>query len=93
MRALFLSLVVFLVGAFSAEASAQCLRIGSGWVSINHRTGYLYGGNFVARVSCSRGAPVYVYWRGGYMCVGSYFYGTSAYGNRFSCLVRGLRYR
>lgn len=93
MRTIILSAVIFLSGAFSAEAQRYCARVGTGLVTINHRTGYLYGGNFYARVSCSRNAPSLVYWRGGSMCTGLYFYGRNLAGAPFSCLVRQLGYR
>ena len=96
MRSIILSAVIFFVGAFSAdsaEAQRYCARVGTGLVTINHRVGILYGGNFYARVSCSRGAPSIVYWRGGSMCTGLYFYGRSAAGRSFSCRVLSLGYR
>jgi hypothetical protein len=78
--------------AHSAEAQVYCANVYPGTVIINHRSGILYGRDFYARVSCTRNAPVLVYWRGGFMCTGRRFYGRSAWGS-FSCAVRQLGYR
>ena len=75
------------------QSHAQCLSISPGKIVINHRQGALYGGNFVARVACSWGAPVLVYWRGGGMCVGRSFYGRNFAGKPFSCRVLSVRFR
>lgn len=88
MRRLLLAAVAAVSLLAAARAHAlQCAVVWPGWVRINHGVGMLYGRNFAARVSCSRGAPVLVYWRGGAMCPGRYFYGRSIAGRPFSCRV------
>lgn len=82
--------LVCLLWAGIVEAQS-CLSVNTGWFIINHRYGLLRGGNFVASVSCTRNAPIYVLWRGGSMCEGGFFYGRNELGRSYRCYVRRLR--
>ena len=79
-------LSVALVFSFASSAAALCYTVSPGLFFVNHRAGFLRGGNFRASVRCTRNTPPYVYWRGGTLCDGSTFYGR--YLNKpFSCRV------
>jgi hypothetical protein len=88
MKRTLLNLVALFATISTAEA--QCYYVAPGSVTINHRIGILYGRNFTARVACSWGAPTYVFWRGGVMCSGRWFYGRNFAGRPFSCRVLGF---
>ncbi len=80
--------VLALVLAFSVigNAEAICYRVSPGLFFMNHRSGFMRGGNFTAVVRCTRNTPPYVYWRGGVLCDRSTFYGRYL-GRSFSCSV------
>lgn len=84
------AVIALLVVAGSAEA--QCLKVYPGLIVINHRVGILYGGNFYARVQCTRFAPMVLRWTGGSMCAGRTFYGRNG-ARSFSCRVSQIGWR
>lgn len=91
LKTIILTATLFLL---STNAQAQCLRlIRPGYLSINHRVGILYGGNFTARVACSRFAPSIVRWNGGLLCAGGSFYGRTYYGMPWRCEIRSIGLR
>jgi hypothetical protein len=93
MKKLFLA-ALFSLTLSTTNAEAQCLRlIRPGLLSINHRVGILYGGNFTARVACSRFAPAIVRWNGGLLCAGGSFYGRTYYGMPWRCEIRSIGLR
>lgn len=92
----------FLITAFAfltiSEASAQrgCYQVSRGVLLYDKNIGVMYGKysnqGYVAelRVSCTRGSPTFLTWRGGLICTGDYIKGRSLIGRRFSCLVRSV---
>jgi hypothetical protein len=82
-------LTVALMFGFASSANAICYNLSPGLFFINHRSGFLRGGNFRASVRCTRNTPQYVFWRGGTLCDGSTFYGRYL-GRSFSCSVRKI---
>lgn len=82
-------LTLVLVGGFASSAAALCYSVTPGFFFMNHRSGFMRGGNFIATIRCTRNTPPLVYWRGGTLCEASTFYGR--YQNRsFSCSVNRI---
>jgi hypothetical protein len=72
-----------------SEAVALCYTVGPGLFVINHRSGFLQGGNFRASARCTRNTPKFVFWRGGVLCENTTIYGRFQ-GRSFSCSIRRI---
>jgi hypothetical protein len=80
--------VAFIFG-FASSAAAVCYTVGPGLFVINHRSGFLQGGNFRASARCTRNTPKFVFWRGGVLCENTTIYGRFQ-GRSFSCSIRRI---
>lgn len=85
MKKLFTLLSTLLFITTPAHA-LYCVNTAAGYASIRAST--LTGKNFAARVSCTRYAPAFLYWKGGIVCQGKSFYGRN-----YTCRVTSIRRR